>query len=562
MRLASASTTARPQRSSLRISRNSAARISICWVCGARLLDEFMDRSAVHRFQHYAANHAGYRWKPKLALVLPKQFSLGRPTHRRDLSVALEVLASIMDHYNIDVVSDSPDAARLFHKVVPFSHEAISASAGALVLLSRRLNDEISTIRPSRYVAADPCVYRMNEQRIVFAAGGVEMPFAPASEDEIAQIARGCVSVLLNEDGDVPSFVEALRRLLGRGLTMSLTLSSRADEAFSQQIHAALNGDSRIVIHDSEPCRFAAQSEFQISNDLVALSTQKKSPLPRYLFGQGRFWRVSGEPLRRSDFYLFRGEEATAHGLLKTWLGPRQFDESRSATAHPADVVEPLVSIVVPVSDQVTEVIRLAHSIYQQDYSWIEVIFVSCGSPPETLEAIRVSENQLMKRRFRIRVIELARAWGSATIPRDIGIRASSGDMICILDPDDWLEPGFFAFLRGAPWRSDTLFCPRTVYHDQDGETKDCFVVEGTGADLRSIESAELASVLQRTGGLASLSGVCFARNLLDQARGDDHRLSHGKGPWFRWWPALAGVRVELQNGRVNTSIRQEVTPL
>ena len=93
------------------------------------LLDEFMDRSAVHRFQHYAANHAGYRWKPKLALVLPKRFSLGRPTHRRDLSVALEVLASVTDHYNIDVVSDSPDAARLFHKVVPFSHEAISASA-------------------------------------------------------------------------------------------------------------------------------------------------------------------------------------------------------------------------------------------------------------------------------------------------------------------------------------------------------------------------------------------------------------------------------------------------
>ena len=316
------------------------------------------------------------------------------------------------------------------------------------------------------------------------------------------------------------------------------------------------------MIHDSEPCRFAAQSEFQISNDLVALSTQKKSPLPRYLFGQGRFWRVSGEPLRRSDFYLFRGEEATAHGLLKTWLGPRQFDESRSATVHPADVVEPLVSIVVPVSDQATEIIRLAHSIYQQDYSWIEVIFVSHGSPPETLEAIRISENQLMKRRFRIRVIESARAFGSATIPGDIGIRASSGDMICILDPDDWLEPGFFAFLRGAPWRSDTLFCPRTVYHDQDGETKDCFVVEGTGADLRNVESAELASVLQRTGGLASLSGVCFARNLLDQARGDDYRLSHGKGPWFRWRSALAGVRVELHNGRVNTSLRQEVTPL
>ena len=116
--------------------------------------------------------------------------------------------------------------------------------------------------------------------------------------------AGACVSVFLDEDGDVPSFVEALCRLLGRGLTMSLTLSSRADEAFSQQIHAAFNGDSRIVIHDSEPCRFAAQSEFQISNDLVALSTQKKSPLPRYLFGQGRFCARVGS--------LFAGPTSTS----------------------------------------------------------------------------------------------------------------------------------------------------------------------------------------------------------------------------------------------------------
>ena len=42
----------------------------------------------------------------------------------------------------------------------------------------------------------------------------------------------------------------------------------------------------------------------------------------------------------------------------------------------------------------------MAHSIYEQEYPWIEVIFVSNGSPAETIEAIRAAENYLMKRRY------------------------------------------------------------------------------------------------------------------------------------------------------------------
>ena len=269
-------------------------------------------------------SHAGYRWKPKLALVLPVDFSTERLAHLHDLTVALEVLASVMDQYNIDVVSDSPDAARLFHKVVPFSHEAISASAGALVILSRGLNDEVSAIRPSRHVAADPCAYRINKKRIVFAAGGVELPFVPAADCEIAQNARGCMSVLLDEDEEVPSFLEALRRLRARGLPLRLTLSSRADEVFARRVHAAFEDDPRVEVHDPEPRGLHDQAEFQISNDMITLLTQPKSTMPRFLFRRGELWRVGEKLPRRSDFYLFRGEESNAHGLLNSWLGQRR----------------------------------------------------------------------------------------------------------------------------------------------------------------------------------------------------------------------------------------------
>ena len=93
------------------------------------LLGGLLDRGTAKRYEHYAVSHAGYRWKPKLALVLPSGSPWDALATAR-LTVALEVLASVIDHYNISVVSDSPDAARTVPRVVPFSHEAISASTG------------------------------------------------------------------------------------------------------------------------------------------------------------------------------------------------------------------------------------------------------------------------------------------------------------------------------------------------------------------------------------------------------------------------------------------------
>jgi hypothetical protein len=521
------------------------------------LLGRFLDRSAAERYERYAVTHAGYRWKPRLALVLPEEFSTERPTHLRDLTAALEVLAPLMDQYNVNVVSDSPDAALLFRGVVPYSHEAIAASQGAIVIGSRRLNALVGAIRPSRRVGADPCAFRVNKRRIVFEAGGVELPFARTPDCEIARNARGCVSVLLDEDDEVPSFLEALGRLRAAGLPLRLTLSSRADEDFARRIHAAFETDPRVEIHDPEPRGLASLAEFQISNDLIALLTQPKSTLTRYFFHQGEFWRVGEIPPHRSDFYLFRGEESNAHRLLASWFGERGLKRPLPATLNNARAVEPLVSIVVPIYDRAVEIIRLAHSIYQQDYPWIEVVFVANGSPPETIQAIRTAENYLMKRRFRVRIIELVQACGTATFPRDLGIRASSGDLVCVLDSDDWLDPGFFAFLRGAFWRSDTLYYPKRLYHDHGRAMGESFPFGQTISGLGTLESRELAAALQGVGNFMSNSGVCFARDLFERAGGIDHRLIYGEDFYLWWRCALAGGRAQELDGRVNISLHR-----
>jgi hypothetical protein len=508
------------------------------------LFEEFLDVRAVQRFHHYAESHSDYRWKPSLALVLPEGFSAERRAHLRDLAVAVEVLASVMDHYSVAVISDSPDASRLFRTVVPFSAASVSRCAGALVLLSRRLNDEVSAIRPSRYVAADPCAYRKNQQRIVFTAGGVETSFAPAQDSEIARDARECVAVFLDEDDEVPEYLAALGRLRVQGVPLSVTLSTRADEDFARRIHAAFAADPRVEVRDPEPRGFHEHCEFRISNNLVALLTQRRPTRTRYLFHRGEFWRVGANIPSRSDFYLCRGEESDAHGLLGAWLGRRDVLAAGRTAVPQGGVVEPMVSIVVPAHDGNVEIVRLAESIYAQDYPWIEVVFVSSGGPPETLEAVRVAENYLMKRRYSVRIIELARASVSAAARSDIGIRASRGDLVCVLRSDDWIEPGFFEFLRRKPWRDDTLYCP------------------ATNAGQEAWEPADLAAALRRQGNFLGESGVCFARSLFDRAGGLDHQR-HESAAFALWWrSALAGARAERHAGRLQgmgVPVRHEV---
>ena len=230
------------------------------------------------------------------------------------------------------------------------------------MLLSRSLNDEVGAIRPSRIVAADPCAYRINKKRIVFEASGVELPFGPADNLEIVRSARGRVSVFLDESDEVPSFLGALRWVRAQGVPLRLTLSSRADDDLAGRVHATFDDDPRVEVHDAEPPGFEDRSDFQISNELIALLTGGNHRTHSSSF-VGAFWRVNAKVPQRSDIYLFRGEESNAHGLLDAWLGRRDCDgphpapwfrrgdraagrasSCRSTTARPRSFVWPIRS--------------------------------------------------------------------------------------------------------------------------------------------------------------------------------------------------------------------------
>ncbi|WP_152052669.1 glycosyltransferase family 2 protein [Tautonia marina] len=525
----------------------------------------FFDRQAAVRLVHETNPRVHNRWRPKLALVLPPDFSVDRPSHRADLTAALEVLAATVEQYKIECISNSPDASRLFAEVRPYSAEAVAGCVGALVLGSRALNDEVAAIRPSRRVTADPCAFRTEGHRIVFEQGRLDWPFAPAEDSEvIGSCSQGLISAFVDENDDTPAFLDALMRFASGGSGLRVTLSSRSDEVFAESVRTALADVPQIEV---EPAPAETTSEakagvgpagFVLGNEPIALLTRRDPSRPAFLFHEGRFFRCDCEGLSRTSLYLYRGEEQLSSVLLGHWLRSLS-DRPRtgSGATVPNEMTEPLVSIVVPVYDRTTELIRLASSIFNQSYPWIEVVFVSNGSPPETLEALRLAEGHLMKHRFRVKTIEIPRPCGSATIPRDVGIRSASGDLICVLDSDDWLEPDFFHFLtsQGTAWRDDTIYYPKKVFQDFGRTMREGFPWNTPLAGPGTVESENLPGTLRKLGNFFCNSGVCFSKSLFQRAGGIDHRLHYGEDLYLWWRMALVGARAEGHDGLVNIAL-------
>jgi hypothetical protein len=162
-----------------------------------------------------------------------------------------------------------------------------------------------------------------------------------------------------------------------------------------------------------------------------------------------------------------------------------------------------------------------------------------------------------MKRRYRVRIIELAGGAGSAALARDFGVRAASGELACLLDPGDSLGPGFFAFLKQGPWREDTLYDPASVDHDPCGATGGDLHRVGVIDGPRALDPDQLVSAMRR-GDFRGGSGVVFARSQFERAGGMDHRLSGGEMLDLWWWAARAGARAEDHHGRVHVSAERQ----
>lgn len=115
----------------------------------------------------------------------------------------------------------------------------------------------------------------------------------------------------------------------------------------------------------------------------------------------------------------------------------------------------PKISIIVPVYNAATTIVKCIQSLINQQLEEIEIIIVNDGSTDNSLE---ICQN-LKKIDRRIKVIDVINNGVSSA--RNIGIDSSTGKYIGFIDSDDWAEPNMYSEMLNEmeQTKSDIVMC-------------------------------------------------------------------------------------------------------
>lgn len=124
-------------------------------------------------------------------------------------------------------------------------------------------------------------------------------------------------------------------------------------------------------------------------------------------------------------------------------------------------MTEKLISVIVPVYKVEAYLDRCVQSIVDQSYRNLEIILVDDGSPdkcPEMCDAWADKDP-------RIRVIHKSNGGGGEA--RNVGLEAADGDLIALIDSDDYIAPWMFAHLASYIEKgADISECEYEVVYD------------------------------------------------------------------------------------------------
>jgi glycosyltransferase involved in cell wall biosynthesis len=129
------------------------------------------------------------------------------------------------------------------------------------------------------------------------------------------------------------------------------------------------------------------------------------------------------------------------------------------------------ISVIVPIYNVERLLCRCIESIRKQTYKNLEIILVDDGSPDNSGD---ICEDYADKDR-RIKVIHKCN--GGLSDARNIGIEFASGEYICFVDSDDWLDLDMLELLHKVcvDRKADIVECSyRNVYADYIQEETCC----------------------------------------------------------------------------------------
>ena len=102
------------------------------------------------------------------------------------------------------------------------------------------------------------------------------------------------------------------------------------------------------------------------------------------------------------------------------------------------------VSVLVPVYNVSAYIERCARSLFEQTFDDIEYIFVNDATPDDSMERLEAVIRQYPERE--VRIVSHERNRGLA-VARKTALLAASGDYVCCVDSDDYVETDMVAAL-------------------------------------------------------------------------------------------------------------------
>lgn len=107
------------------------------------------------------------------------------------------------------------------------------------------------------------------------------------------------------------------------------------------------------------------------------------------------------------------------------------------------------VSMVVPIYNVQEFLPRCLDSILAQDHEALEVILVNDGSPDDSAQIIRRYDEENPGR-----FVVITQENQGLGMARNNGIKAATGEFICFVDSDDWIEPTYVSTMAERAQRT------------------------------------------------------------------------------------------------------------
>lgn len=123
-----------------------------------------------------------------------------------------------------------------------------------------------------------------------------------------------------------------------------------------------------------------------------------------------------------------------------------------------------LISLIIPCYNTQSTITKCLDSVIKQSYQNLEIIIINDGSTDETLDILK----KYQERDSRIILINQENSGVSKA--RNEGIKWATGDYICFIDSDDWVENDYCSILYQAISENKAdISIAEAFYEDENG---------------------------------------------------------------------------------------------